>query len=55
MRFLRKMFSGKLGRALMPIVSIILFLWLIQSSMGPGTDISDVVQEISIPFHPAPV
>jgi hypothetical protein len=25
------MFSGKLGRALMPIVSIILFLWLIQS------------------------
>jgi DNA-entry nuclease len=46
MRFLRKMFSGKLGRALMPIVSIILFLWLIQSSMGPGTDISDVVQEI---------
>ena len=46
MRFLRKMFSGKLGRALMPIVSIILFLWLVQSSMGPDTDISDVVQEI---------
>lgn len=46
MRFLRKMFSGKLGRALIPIVSIILFLWLVQSSMGPDTDISDVVQEI---------
>lgn len=46
MRFLRKMFSGKLGRALMPIVSIILFLWLVQSSVGPDTDISDVVQEI---------
>ena len=42
----KKMFSGKLGRALMPIVSIILFLWLVQSSMGPDTDISDVVQEI---------
>ena len=46
MRFLKKMFSGKLGKALMPIVAIILFLWLVQSSMGPDADISDVVQEI---------